>query len=54
MTNMEFTSEDVIDLRKAYENCEKEVFVFKGSPFLKAYAKYLLEYLEGIPDLKES
>jgi len=37
--------------RKAYENCEgpdNTVFVFEGNKVLKGYAKYLLQYWDGM------
>lgn len=42
------TIKDVPALRKAYDNCPDETFEFKGNPVYKPYAKYLLEYLEGL------
>ena len=41
------TINDLDDLKKAYENCTDDSFEFKGSEIIKAYAKYLIEYLEG-------
>lgn len=51
MTNMvEMTPEKTKALRKAYLaalEAGQETFDFEGNTLLVAYAKYLLEYLEG-------
>lgn len=33
--------------KRAYNACTADQFTFDGHAFLKAYAKYLIEYLEG-------
>jgi hypothetical protein len=33
--------------RKAYNECQTDQFTFEGFTFLKAYAAYLIEYLDG-------
>lgn len=35
-------------LKKAYEECKGEWFIFEGHKLLKVYAKYLIEYAEGV------
>jgi hypothetical protein len=36
--------------RRAYKNATTEVFEFEGAKFVVGYAKYLIEYLDGILD----
>jgi len=45
MVTFDFTK--LVALKKAYEECEGESFMFDGREYLKAYAKYLIQYLEG-------
>lgn len=50
-TEVNYTPEKVIALRTAYENAVregKEIFSFDGNDYVQGYAKYLLEYLEGV------
>lgn len=47
-TKTGITLEDVPALRKAFNACEGETFFFKGHEIYKPYAKYVLEYLEGL------
>lgn len=47
MTNsIVFTPEKLRRFKKAYAECTTESFVFEGHEFLKAYARYLIQYLE--------
>ena len=39
---------DLPGLKKAYANCEEEIFTYNGHKLLKSYARYLIEYLEGL------
>ena len=41
------TPEKTEELRKAYQNCTGNTFVFEGRVFLKDYAKYFLEHLDN-------
>lgn len=41
------TPDDVAALKQAYTGCEGETFEFKGREMLKAYAKYLIQYLDS-------
>jgi len=34
------------ELKRLYNNCKGETFMFKGKEILKSYAKYMIEYLE--------
>jgi hypothetical protein len=34
--------------RRAYKNAKTEVFEFEGAEFVVGYAKYLIEYLDGL------
>ena len=36
----------LVRFKKAYQACQGDRFTFDGNEFLKAYAKYLIEYLE--------
>lgn len=45
---MVFTPEKLEQFRATYEaNKEADSFTFDGHEFIPAYAKYLIEYLEG-------
>ena len=33
--------------KKTYNACDTECFMFEGNEYLKTYAKYVIEYLEG-------
>tara|TARA_B000000460_G_C21452884_1_gene364567 strand:+ start:490 stop:660 length:171 start_codon:yes stop_codon:yes gene_type:complete len=46
---LRMTEEDIEGLKKAYQGCQGDRFEYQGKTFLKEYAKYLLEYLDGIP-----
>ncbi len=49
MKNSNFTQEDYIPLKKAYNRAiksEKDQFIYEGYSLLTAYTKYLLEYME--------
>lgn len=46
-----FDRQKLINLKRAYTNAlkdSKEIFVFEGQQILTAYARYLIEYLEGL------
>ena len=43
-----FNREKLNKLKKAYAACKDETFVFEGQHLLKGYAKYMIQYLEGI------
>jgi len=46
----EITEEEYKDFKKLYEESVKsnaEQFTFKGRPVLTAFAKYVIEYLDG-------
>jgi len=43
---MQFTPKKLAELKKAYNNCTEKTFVFDGQEILKAYAKYMIEFLE--------
>lgn len=50
MNTVQFTQDKRDALRRAYDTAVKakhETFTFEGSELLVAYAKYLLEYLDG-------
>ena len=54
---IEFDRQEVINLKRAYTmalKSNKEVFQFQGKQILTAYAKYLIEYLEGRFDIKKT
>ena len=42
-----FTEEKLKRLKVAYEGCTTESFWFEDNEYLKSYAKYMIEYLEG-------
>lgn len=44
---MNFTPEDVAALRELLEESKGDTIVFKGSPMIRRYAEYLVEYLEA-------
>lgn len=49
-----FTREKYLELKKHYKQAvtsNKDTFEFDGAPVFTAYAKYLLEYLSGIPGI---
>jgi len=46
MPPVTFTKDSFTRLKKVYDECTAETFVFDGNVFLKSYAKYLIEYLE--------
>lgn len=53
---IEFDRQELSNLKRAYTialNNKKEVFLFQGRKVLTAYAKYLIEYLEGRFDIKK-
>lgn len=43
---IDWTRDKLTALKQAYRDCKGETFKFEGHEFLKAYAKYLIEYLE--------
>jgi hypothetical protein len=46
-----YTKESVERLREGYKEavaCGKNEFVFDGKEYVTDYAKYMLEYLEGV------
>ena len=47
MATVTFTPEKLRAFRKAYNKCTTDVFEFEGHPYVKGYAKYVIEYLEG-------
>jgi hypothetical protein len=52
MENIEFDKKKLKALKEAYalamEQEDKEaIFIFEGKELLPAYAKYMIEYLEG-------
>ncbi len=44
-TYLNFTRERFERFKKAYEAAEGEVFTFENKPFLKDYARHLVNYL---------
>jgi len=47
----EWTTEDLAAFKAAYQKAadsEKKVFIFNGDEVFTAYAKYLIQYLEGL------
>lgn len=46
MPPVTFTKDSFKRLKKAYDDCAGETFVFDGNVYLKSYAKYLIEYLD--------
>jgi len=51
---MTMTREDIKKLKKKIDKTEKGgVFKYRGHEFLREYAEYLLEYLEGQFERKE-
>lgn len=42
---LNFTQERFERFKKAFAACDGDVFTFENKPFLKDYAKYLIEYL---------
>lgn len=49
--NYSINIDDIAGIKRAYNKAVKEKkddFLYKGRPFLVAYAKYLLEYYETI------
>ena len=42
------TTDNIEDFRAAHEACDEDVFMFLGSPVLKDYAKYLIEYFDSV------
>jgi hypothetical protein len=47
MNTISFTPEKLKQLKRMYDECEGESFMFEGHEVLKAYAKYMIEYLEN-------
>lgn len=46
--SVSFSQEDLKEFKKLYEATPaKGIFIYKGNEFLKEYAKYVIEYLEG-------
>ena len=45
-TTITFTPEKLAKLKRNYAKCIGDTFFFEGKPILKAYAKYMIEYLE--------
>ncbi len=46
-----FTPDKVAQFRDVYEGCDgddERVFEFEGRHYLKGYAKYMIEFLEGL------
>lgn len=43
---IQWTPEMLKRFKKAYEECKGDTFKFDGNIFVKAYAKYLIEYLD--------
>lgn len=57
ITTINFTRAKLDELKQAYTKAKQkgaEQFEFEGHPLLVAYAKYLIQYLEGAfkPDTK--
>ena len=48
MTEITWDRAKLKRLRRAYENAKTDVFEFEGAEFVRGYAKYLIEYLDGI------
>ena len=44
---MMMTPNDVINLKELIKNDNGDMFVYRGVPLLKSYAKYLVEFLEN-------
>ena len=45
---IEFNPRKLLRLKVVYKKAKpKEVFIFEGNEYLKEYAGYLIEYLEG-------
>ena len=43
-----FTPEKLAYFRDAYESAKDSIFVFEGNHYLKGYAKYMIQYMEGL------
>jgi len=43
-----FTPEKLSYFRDAYEGAKDTIFEFEGKHYLKGYAKYMIEYMEGL------
>ena len=46
--SVSFTPEKLACFRDAFESAEDTIFVFEGKHYLKGYAKYIIEYMEGL------
>ena len=44
MSKVQITPQNIKAFEKAYNECEEDIFDFKGQPVLKSYAKYVLAY----------
>ena len=52
-TYVNFTKDKFERFKRAYAECDGDVFTFEKKPFLKDYAKHLIEYLTPkFPDPK--
>lgn len=50
MTQITWDQAKLKRFRRAYKNAKTEVFEFEGAEFVVGYAKYLIEYLDGMLD----
>lgn len=48
MTEITWDRPKLKRLQRAYESAKTDVFEFEGAEFVRGYAKYLIEYLDGI------
>ena len=52
--SIKWTPELLAQFKIAYQNCAGDQFTFLGHQFLKAYAKYLIAYLDSVLHNTES
>jgi hypothetical protein len=46
-----YTEESIASLKKRYDEAvenDEKTFIFEGNEYLLDYAKYMIEYLEGV------
>jgi len=55
INNLSFTKDKLKSLKESYNKAtseKKDTFIFEGSILLTSYAKYMIEYLGTIKNLK--
>lgn len=45
---IEWSADRLKRFKRAFKNCETDTFIFDGNEFYRPYAKYLIEYLDGV------